>query len=362
MVRVSVRQRTPLVVRAAISPALRERSFFKGLTIFCLALAVWATLFSVGYLAESSWIKAIAGVSLGFATGVLFVIGHDASHGSLTPLAGLNRMLARIAFLPSLHPECTWDTGHNKLHHGWSGLRGRDPAYAPISPGDYRSKGWLGRLSHRIYRNPLGFGLYYLVDMWLMRQILCRFEGYTEGLTRTRMRVDFGLVLGFLLLQVAVVINAPHGQAWLNVLTLVLVPFLVWNYVMAFVTIPQHTHPHIPWFDDKSSWSFYEAQVRGTVHVVPPLPVDLMFANIFHHTAHHVDKKIPLYNLRRAQLEIARAYPADVVQQRMTLAGFVGTLQQCQLFDYASKRWVRFRDAELASPGSGQLQSDAEKV
>ena len=64
----------------------------------------------------------------------LFVIGHDACHGSYTPNKTLNKWIGRIAFLPSLTPYSLWEIGHNLAHHGFTNLKGRDYVWTPFSP------------------------------------------------------------------------------------------------------------------------------------------------------------------------------------------------------------------------------------
>ena len=62
----------------------------------------------------------------------LFVIGHDACHGSYTPNKVLNEWIGRIAFLPSLTPYSLWEIGHNLAHHGFTNLKGRDYVWTPV--------------------------------------------------------------------------------------------------------------------------------------------------------------------------------------------------------------------------------------
>jgi acyl-lipid omega-6 desaturase (Delta-12 desaturase) len=67
----------------------------------------------------------------------LFVIGHDACHGSYTPNKTLNKWIGRIAFLPSLTPYSLWEIGHNLAHHGFTNLKGRDYVWTPYSPSEF---------------------------------------------------------------------------------------------------------------------------------------------------------------------------------------------------------------------------------
>ena len=75
---------------------------------------------------EAWWVKVFASLVAALWIARLFVIGHDACHGSYTPNKILNKWIGRIAFLPSLTPYSLWEVGHNLAHHGFTNLKGRD--------------------------------------------------------------------------------------------------------------------------------------------------------------------------------------------------------------------------------------------
>src|SRR5204863_9541889 len=68
----------------------------------------------------------------GLGIAMLFVVGHDACHGSFTPSRRLNGWIGRLAFLPSLTPFAGWEIGHNQTHHVYTNLKGRDYVWAPF--------------------------------------------------------------------------------------------------------------------------------------------------------------------------------------------------------------------------------------
>ena len=88
---------------------------------------------------DAWWAKALMVVPASIAIARLFVIGHDACHGSYTKYDWLNKIVGRIAFLPSLTPFSLWDVGHNVAHHGFTNLKGRDQVWVPMSAEEWKA-------------------------------------------------------------------------------------------------------------------------------------------------------------------------------------------------------------------------------
>ncbi len=66
---------------------------------------------------------------------------------------------------------------------------------------------------------------------------------------------------------------------------------------------------------------------------------------IFDHTAHHVDVRIPSYQLHAAQLKLEESYPEEVITEPWSWRRLQEILDQCQLYDYRRQRWIRFDEA-----------------
>jgi omega-6 fatty acid desaturase (delta-12 desaturase) len=113
---------------------IRPAGNLRSASLLAIDLAVYAALWTTLLFVESWWAK----FPLAFVTGVaiarLFLIGHDACHGSFFAARGwANAAVGRLVFLPSLTPCSTWELGHNTLHHGFTNLRGKDYVYTPFS-------------------------------------------------------------------------------------------------------------------------------------------------------------------------------------------------------------------------------------
>src|SRR5262245_32830638 len=94
-------------VRGHVPSAIRGRSLWHGVAIFAVVAGLYGLTFW-GALAAPWWpLQIVSAIFNGMFIGTFFIVGHDACHGSLTPFDSVNRVLGRIAFLPSLAPYIT---------------------------------------------------------------------------------------------------------------------------------------------------------------------------------------------------------------------------------------------------------------
>jgi omega-6 fatty acid desaturase (delta-12 desaturase) len=288
---------------------------------------------------------------------MLFIVGHDACHQSLTPHRWLNKLIGRLTMVPTWHAYSVWDLGHNGMHHGWTNVRSKDFTWTPLSKADYDALTPVGRFMQRKYRTWWGVGIYYIVEIWTK-------YGMTGAKPQTsRMNVLFWAdrlsIVAFTVLLVAAVLGLTDRTGLgansllvsAGLLTLgVIVPFLVWNWTMGMIVLVHHTHPTVPWYGDVADWSYYAGQVQSTVHIELPRPVELILHNIMEHTAHHADPRVPLYNLEQAQKKLEETYAGNIVVVPFTLRGVSATLRTCRLFDYENHRWLDWNGSPTTEP------------
>ncbi len=343
----------PAAAAGAPSPPsitrLREvlSSYYRRSTLLALLLlAADVTLFGVGeYLVarDGSLWATLAGAALATLAIVrLFVIGHDACHGSLTDHATLNKVLGRIAFLPSLTPYSLWRVGHNVVHHGFNNLRGRDFVWQPLDPSEWQSLPPARRLLERVYRSAFGPLPYYLVEIW-WRRLYFPGKANAPG-QRAEFTWDSLLVTAFALgwiAALAATAPARPGAVALAVGLGFVAPFLVWTWVVGFVVYLHHTHPDVVWYADKSAWLKAQGILHGTVRYRVRPWWNWLLHNIMEHAAHHLDPRIPLYRLKAAQSALARLVP-DIPVVELSLRTYWRSVRQCKLFDFERRRWVGF--------------------
>ena len=81
----------------------RERSTLLGITLFAFCTTIWALTLAAVVLSPL-WLSILASFANAVTLAMLFIVGHDAGHGSLVSSLRMNRVIGTLAFLPSLHP------------------------------------------------------------------------------------------------------------------------------------------------------------------------------------------------------------------------------------------------------------------
>jgi omega-6 fatty acid desaturase (delta-12 desaturase) len=341
----TVEFRSELRVPAGIT----KRRIFLPLVIFAAGAAFYGVCVMGAVVAEQTSAKIAFAMLAGVFIANLAIIGHDAVHRSFTSVRWLNRLIGTLAFLPALHPFSRWEYHHNRVHHRYTAQIGVDNAYSPMTVEQYRAASIGRRLYYRFMRSLAGQPIFYMIDIW--PKIFLPLPSETRTYSKVDW-IDLAIVYGWLGAFIFVVAGAlwvyhapaeAFGDAVSNAALFgFLIPFLVWNVFISFVTIVQHTGPGVHWTMPTNRPSTYEQKLRGTVHVGFPEPLDWFFHRVMQHIAHHVNPIVPLYALKAAEKEtIAQSSTAPVIERWTPLYHWRLT-RDCKLYDVARDGWCDF--------------------
>lgn len=339
---------------SAIKNSIREENYqnstIRGLAYFFRDLIFFAACFTGLVLLDAWYYIVPLWLLSGLVISGLFVIGHDAAHGSLFENKRLAHWITQICFLPAMHPFSQWTYGHNRVHHGKTVEVGSDPVWHPTSPDEYRAMSWYGRLCHRFYWSALGAGPYYMIEIWLKKLLLDAEHQKVQGALRDKcIVIGFGAVVSAALLY----FGGTSGELspatfdwqagawmWLKVFA---IPFLNWTYLSGTVVYLQHINEAIPW-KKPEDWSPSYGQLFATVNFHIPSFINFFIHNIFVHVPHHVQVRIPFYHLKPALEDIKAQYGEFVLESRTPVRDYFRTISKCKLFDPQSGRWLRYAD------------------
>lgn len=331
-----------------------ERSYLKALTIFLTDFTAYVLCVIGALFAEHIILNLLFSLAAGWFILPIFVAGHDACHGAFTDSPKLNRLIGTIAFLPSLHPFFLWANDHHGSHHRYTNLAGKgyDHAWAPFSKEQFdklpRHRQWL----ERFYRSSYLFhGFGYMANVWWKKLFFPRpseLGGYKKGFMFDN--VVLGLFLVFVIagnvyLSESGIISQPWWSALL--FSFIIPSIIIFNWAMGLCVFLHHNNPNVRWYNDYDEWFNDASQLENTVHAVFPGIANKLFHNMMEHCGHHINQRIPCYNLLKVQ-----NYLEETKQDRVTVIHWsrkvhAEMLKSCQLYDYDNHKWLTF-DGEVA--------------
>jgi omega-6 fatty acid desaturase (delta-12 desaturase) len=328
--------------KALLAPFERSSKLVRPALAFAFDIALFAAGSALALLAGTVALKLLGALVVTAGIVRLFLIGHDACHGSFFGSTRLNAICGRIAFLPSLTAFSLWETGHNVAHHGFNNLKGRDQVWAPFSKAEYDALPRHRQALERLYRSGFGWGAYYLVEMWWKKLYFA--SRRQIGASRARYRWDSALVtVGAALWigTVAIVAGSTEQSFGLLLALAVVIPFLLWNATIGLVVYLQHTNPAIAWFAGRQEWQRRRAYLTATAEVRLPLGIDRLMHGIMQHHAHHLNPRIPMFTLHAAQQRLKESIPG-LCSYRLDRQTYLANVRACKLYDYAGHAWLDF--------------------
>lgn len=359
---VSDRPTTLKPVLDQISPARYENPTWKGMLYVTRDLAIYGLLVWGLIVADTWWAVLGLWALSAFVISGLFIIGHDAAHGALFKSKRLNSWVGHIMFLPSWHVYEGWVLGHNRIHHGHTCRQSMDFVWHPVTPEQFAAMPTWKKWRHRIEWSWAGSMPYYLRDVWWNKMIAFDPpEKWAKDIKRDRLIIlafvaSATVALGALGLSMY---GSILGAAWM-VLKVLVVPFLAFTFTIGWVVHVHHIDPEIRWWK-RREWNKFRGQMEGTTMLYAPGWMDFFLHRIFFHVAHHVDMRIPFYELPAACNEIRDAFPEVVVTRKLKLRDFLANTAQCKLYDFEEGRWLTYAEADayLASrPAADRVDAD----
>jgi omega-6 fatty acid desaturase (delta-12 desaturase) len=211
-----------------------------------------------------------------------------------------------------------------------------------------------------MYRTTMGLGIYYLVEVWWKLELFPTGRFRPPNNRLTRFQFDRLCVLGFAAAQCALVIGSRRtsiADCCAALATNIVLPFALFSFAIGFAIFLHHTHPRIPWYGSARDYSFFRSQVISSSHIQFPVLLHTFLLHIMDHTAHHVDARVPLYNLHVAQRQLEGTYPTRIVVDVFTFRAWGRIIRTCRLYDYERHIWLDYDGEQLAVVLEGRLSS-----
>jgi omega-6 fatty acid desaturase (delta-12 desaturase) len=222
-----------------------------------------------------------------------FIIFHDCGHGSFFESKAANTWLGRLTGFLVFTPYYRWRHDH-AVHHATAGdldRRGTGDVYT-MTVREYLEAPWWKRFGYRVMRHPVFLFLFGSVIVFVGAQRIPPKRG-KRGIASvwwtnlalavwvTGMSFLFGWK-AYLLVQFLVIFFGASVGIWLF-------------YV-------QHNFEGVYW-ERREYWDYFKASMQGSSFYKLPAVLNWFTGNIGYHHIHHLNAKIPNYNLPKAFLE-----------------------------------------------------------
>ncbi len=328
--------------RKAIPQVCYKRSMYKTFFWFIFDLLFFSSGMVLIFSSPVLWVKLVGALVSGTATATMFVWGHDAAHGALFKSAKVSELLGTITMLPSLNIYRMWSYGHNKVHHGFNSFSPIDWIWRPLTPQQYQALSTYQRLLYRIERNFFSCGFHYLRRVWWEGMI--RFNPGKDKQQRRHYRNGKLFSLAYAI--IASLMGYFFAGGIIGVIAVVVLPFIIFNYFISIFVYLHHTHPDIPFFDLKSEWSHSIGALYCSTIIHCSKISKILTHNILTHIPHHLDIRIPFYNLPQAAAALKKEYGAYFHEYKFKWGYVCGIFKKCKLYDFENKVWMTFEEAK----------------
>ena len=220
-----------------------------------------------------------------------FIVFHDCAHGSFFPNRTANKWTGICCALLVFMPFHSWRHEH-AVHHATAGdldHRGMGDVDT-LTVAEYRGRSRWRRLEYRLMRNP--FVMLVLGPLWalLLEPRLVPKWG-RRRFWRVILATDLALVM--LIGGLCVLFG------WEAVVLVQLPSAMLAGATGIWLFYVQHQFEGVYW-QRHDSWSFADSALRGSCYLRLPKVLQFFTGNIGLHHVHHLNPRIPNYNLQRA--------------------------------------------------------------
>jgi omega-6 fatty acid desaturase (delta-12 desaturase) len=231
-----------------------------------------------------------------------FIMFHDCTHGSFLPSRRANAYVGAVLGLLVLAPFSRWRHDH-AVHHATSGdLERRGVGDLPtLTVDEYWQRSPRGRLAYRVFRNPLVmFGIGPVVAMMIGPRISPRSQ--RPHMRRSVIRTDIALAVA--------IGGLCWWIGWQAFLIVWAPPALLAGSAGIWLFYVQHQFEDAYW-QHTDGWDYADAALRGSSYLKLTPVLQFFTGSIGLHHVHHLNARIPNYNLQRAhdETEILHSVP-----------------------------------------------------
>ena len=260
----------------------------------------------------------------------LFILFHDCTHKSFVKTSKWNTILGNIFGVLVFTPYLAWQKEHN-IHHSAVGnldKRGIGDIWM-LTVEEYKNSSKLTRFFYRVFRSPMFLFTVAPIFLFAVINRVPKRKASTSELFNYLISnlgiVFLGILLSsvftfkvYIIYQITVLAFAATMGVWLF-------------YI-------QHQYDEVYWEESKS-WQIVDAALKGSSYYKLPLVFEWISGYIGYHHIHHLNSRIPNYNLKECYQGIE--FLKDI--RTVTLAESF-RLAYLQFYDEKERKLITYKE------------------
>ncbi len=330
--------------------AYAQPSLSRSLLDLATSVVPYLALTVVMYLTlgESIWLTLALAIPAGGFLLRTFIVFHDCGHGSFMRSKAANRWVGRFTALLVWQTYENWRFDH-AVHHGTAGdLERRGQGDVPtLTVDEYYSRPWQQRLGYRLFRAPLVmFGVGPIWSLMIGPRISSRDK-------RRRLRNSIILTNIAVAASVTTICLLVGIPAFLLVQIL---PAYLAGMAGVYLFYVQHQFEDVYW-EHSDRWSYDDAALEGSSYFKLPKVLQFFTGNIGLHHVHHLNARVPNYNLQAAhdENEVFASVPVLTIRESLRCPRLkLIDSDTGRLLTWAEARALRRRQAPSASAATAR--------
>jgi omega-6 fatty acid desaturase (delta-12 desaturase) len=276
-----------------------------------------------------------------------FILLHDCVHDSYTPSKRLNAIIGNITSILTTATSINWGLDH-RTHHKTSGNISNSYNYpfnetVWVTYDKYRKMGRMSRwLAHILFHPLVFFTLAPILYFGIQQRFIYVYKKLKHGpkiqYTMSRILTNYAISHVGTIAYLYMIYRAGH-----------LVPFAVsifMGYIIGFLLFfNQHTFNPV-YIVDNEDFNVVDAGLLGSSFIQIPRPLKWFFGGIEYHHLHHMNSRIPSYELQNYHEKVFVNHPMYNKIIRLSMRDCYDNLW-LQVYDSDDRKFITMTDAHM---------------
>ncbi|MCH2196351.1 fatty acid desaturase [Kordia sp.] len=308
-----------------------KKAIGQMLSSFLPFIAVWVLMYFT--LEFSLTLTILLGILNAFFLVRIFIIQHDCGHGSFIKSKKASDIIGYACSVFSFLPFKYWAETHT-FHHGHNGqLETRQVGDMPtLTVKEFREKSWWGKFRYKVFRSPIVIFViapaYYLIVT--TKYPFLQFNKW-QKITLTLLKDNLIIIIPYLIIG--------YFAGWADFFAVQFIILFFFGIIAFWFFYIQHQHEfsYKKW---KKDWDFLLSAIKGSTYLKLPRVMEWFTGHIGIHHIHHLNSRIPNYNLRKCITE------NKILSKYVTTLSFKDGLKMMflKLWDEEQERMITFRE------------------